>query len=399
MERNIFEEEHEMFRDSVRTFLQKEIQPHVERWQEQGIVDREAFLKAGEQGLLLMWADEKYGGAGMADFRYEQIFIEEMARYGDPGFFATLHSRLVAPYIGELGTEEQKERWLPKCVSGESILAIAMTEPGAGSDVAGIRTRAEDKGDHWLLNGSKTYISNGINADLVLVAARSVPEQSHGLGLFVVERGMEGFERGRNLKKMGLKSQDTAELFFNNVKVPKENVLGDPTRGFYYLMQFLAEERLLGACGYIAAGQVAFDVTMDYITERKAFGRRIADFQNSRFAMADMRMELDIAQVYVDRCVEEHNKGKLTAEIAARAKLYTSELEGRVMDKCVQLHGGAGYMDEYPISRMFLNARVSRIYAGSSEIMREIIARSIGLDPRQRKPKAVEGSGTKASAA
>ncbi len=399
MERNIFEEEHEMFRDSVRTFLQKEIQPHVERWQEQGIVDREAFLKAGEQGLLLMWADEKYGGAGMADFRYEQIFIEEMARYGDPGFFATLHSRLVAPYIGELGTEEQKERWLPKCVSGESILAIAMTEPGAGSDVAGIRTRAEDKGDHWLLNGSKTYISNGINADLVLVAARSVPEQSHGLGLFVVERGMEGFGRGRNLKKMGLKSQDTAELFFNNVKVPKENVLGDPTRGFYYLMQFLAEERLLGACGYIAAGQVAFDVTMDYITERKAFGRRIADFQNSRFAMADMRMELDIAQVYVDRCVEEHNKGKLTAEIAARAKLYTSELEGRVMDKCVQLHGGAGYMDEYPISRMFLNARVSRIYAGSSEIMREIIARSIGLDPRQRKPKAVEGSGTKASAA
>jgi alkylation response protein AidB-like acyl-CoA dehydrogenase len=399
MERTLFEEEHEMFRDSVRAFLRNEIQPHSERWHEQGIVDREAFLKAGEQGLLLMWADEKYGGAGMQDFRYEQIFIEEMARYGDAGFFATLHSRLVGPYIGELGTEEQKQRWLPKCVSGENILAIAMTEPGAGSDVAGMRTRAEDKGDHWLLNGSKTYISNGINADLVVVAARTVPDSTHGLGLFVIERGMEGFERGRNLKKMGLKSQDTAELFFNNVKVPKENVLGDATRGFYYLMQFLAEERLLGACGYLAAGQAAFDITMDYIQERKAFGRRIADFQNSRFAMADMRMELDIAQVYVDRCVEEHNEGRLTAEIAARAKLFTSELEGRVMDQCVQLHGGAGYMDEYPISRMYMNARISRIYAGSSEIMREIIARSIGLDPRQKQPRSLEDAKAKASAA
>ncbi len=399
MERKLFDEEHEIFRDSVRTFLKNEIQPHADRWQEQGIVDREAFLKAGEQGLLLMWADEKYGGAGMQDFRYEQIFIEEMARYGDPGFFATLHSRLVGPYIGELGTEEQKERWLPKCVSGENILAIAMTEPGAGSDVAGMRTKAEDKGDHWLLNGSKTYISNGINADLIVVAARTVPDSTHGLGLFVVERGMEGFERGRNLKKMGLKSQDTAELFFNNVKVPKENVLGEATKGFYYLMQFLAEERLLGAAGYLASGQAAFDITMDYITERKAFGRRIADFQNSRFAMADMRMELDIAQVYVDRCVEEHNQGKLTAEVAARAKLYTSELEGRVMDQCVQLHGGAGYMDEYVISRMYTNARISRIYAGSSEIMREIIARSIGLDPRQKKPKSLADAKAKASAA
>src|SRR6056297_2626047 len=382
MERKLFDEEHEIFRDSVRTFLKNEIQPHSDRWHEQGIVDREAFLKAGEQGLLLMWADEKYGGAGMKDFRYEQIFIEEMARWGDPGFFATLHSRLVGPYIGELGTEEQKERWLPKCVSGENILAIAMTEPGAGSDVAGMRTKAEDKGDHWLLNGSKTYISNGINADL-----------------FVVERDMEGFERGRNLSKMGLKSQDTAELFFNNVKVPKENVLGEPTKGFYYLMQFLAEERLLGACGYLGAGQAAFDITMDYIQERKAFGRRVADFQNTRFAMADMRMELDIAQVYVDRCVEEHNEAKLTAEVAARAKLFTSELEGRVMDQCVQLHGGAGYMDEYVISRMYTNARVSRIYAGSSEIMREIIARSIGLDPRQKKPKSVADAKAKASAA
>ena len=389
MKRRIFDEEHDMFRDSVRSFLQKEIQPHSERWHEQGIVDREAFLKAGEQGLLLMWADEKYGGAGVEDFRYEQILIEENARFGDAGFFATLHSRLVGPYIGELGTEEQKERWLPKSISGEHILAVAITEPGAGSDVAGIRTRAEDKGDHYLLNGSKIYISNGILADLVVVVARTDMDNSHGLSLFVVERGMEGFERGRNLKKMGLKSQDTAELFFNNVKVPKENLLGEWNRGFYHLMHFLAEERLLGAVGYHAAADAAFDITMDYVTERKAFGQTIADFQNTRFRMADMRTEIDVAQAFIDQCVLEHNEGNLSADDAAKAKLYTSELEGRVMDNCVQLHGGAGYMEEYPICRMYLNARVSRIYAGSSEVMREIIARSIGLDPRKKKARPV----------
>lgn len=386
-----------MFRDSVRSFMKNEIQPHSDRWHEQGIVDRDAFLKAGAQGLLLMWADEKYGGAGVPDFRYEQILIEENARFGDAGFFMTLHNRLVGPYIGELGTEEQKARWLPKCVSGEHILAVAITEPGAGSDVAGLRTRAEDKGDHYLLNGSKTYISNGINADLVVVVARTDGGGSHGLSLFVVERDMPGFERGRNLKKMGLKSQDTAELFFNNVKVPKKNLLGELNRGFYHLMHFLAEERLLGAVGYVAASEVAFDLTMDYIRERKAFGQTIADFQNTRFRMADMRTEIDIAQTFIDRCVEEHNESILTADDAAKAKLYTSELEGRVMDTCVQLHGGAGYMDEYPICRMYLNARVSRIYAGSSEIMREIIARSVGLDPRKKMPRAVDNN--RASAA
>ena len=377
-----------MFRDAVRSFFINEIKPHSDRWQEQGIVDREAFLKAGAQGLLMTWADEKYGGAGIRDFRYEQIIIEENARNGDAGFFMTLHSRLVGPYIGELGTDEQKARWLPKCVSGENILAVAITEPGAGSDVAGIRTRAVDMGDHYLLNGSKTYISNGILADLVIVVARTNPENSHGLSLFVVERGMEGFERGRNLKKMGLKSQDTAELFFNNVKVPKDNLLGTFDRGFYQLMHFLAEERLLGAVGYLAMANAAFDITMEYIQERKAFGQTIGSFQNSRFKMADMRMELDIAQAFVDRCVEEHNDGKLSAADSAKAKLYTSELEGRVMDTCVQLHGGAGYMDEYPISRMYTNARISRIFAGSSEVMREIIARSIGLDPRKKKAKS-----------
>ena len=388
MDRNIFEEEHEMFRDSVRSFMKNEIRPHTDKWHEQGIVDREAFLKAGEMGLLLMWADEKYGAAGVTDFRYEQILIEENAHHGDAGFFMTLHSRLVGPYIGELGTEEQKERWLPKCVSGEHVLAVAITEPGAGSDVAGIRTKAEDKGDHFLLNGSKTFISNGILADLVVVVAKTDPSSRHGLSLFVVERGMEGFERGENLKKMGLKSQDTAEMFFNNVKVPKENLLGELHRGFYQLMRFLAEERLLGACGYVANAEAAFNMTLDYVNERKAFGKTLADFQNTRFVLADMRTEIDVGYAFIDRCVEEHNKGTLSADDAAKAKLWTSELEGRVTDQCVQLHGGNGYMDEYPISRMFANARVSRIYAGSSEIMREIIARSIGLDPRKKQNKS-----------
>ena len=387
VDRTIFEEEHEMFRDASRNFLANEIKPHSDRWQEQGIVDREAFLKAGEQGLLLMWADEKYGGAGVSDFRYEQVLMEEMARHGDAGFFMTLHSRLVGPYIGELGTEEQKQRWLPKCISGESILAVAITEPGAGSDVSGIRTRAEDKGDHYLLNGSKTFISNGILADLVVVVARTDPESRHGLSLFVVERGMEGFERGKNLKKMGLKSQDTAELFFNNVKVPKENLLGEFNRGFYQLMHFLAEERLLGGCQYLANSEAAFELTMEYVSERQAFGQDVADFQNTRFKLADMRMEIDIAQAYIDQCVLAHNEGKLSAEDAAKAKLFCSELEARVTDECVQLHGGNGYMDEYPISRMYTNARISRIYAGTSEIMREIIARSIGLDPRKKRKK------------
>ena len=386
MDRYIFEEEHEMFRDSVRSFFINEIQPHVDRWNEAEIVDREAFLKAGEQGLLCMWADEKYGGAGITDFRFEQIMLEENAKYGDVGFFIFLHNRLVGPYIGDLGTDEQKARWLPKCVSGENVLAIAMTEPGAGSDLSAIRTKAEDKGDHFLLNGSKTYISNGILADLVIVAAKTDPNNPHGISLLVVERGMEGFERGRNLKKMGMHSQDTAELFFNNVKVPKENLLGQHNRGFYHLMHFLAEERLLSAVGSLANAEAAFAVTLEYANERKAFGRKIADFQVNRFKFADMRTEMDVCQAFIDRCVMVHNEGNLTAEDAAKAKLYATELEDRVTDHCVQLHGGAGYMDEYPISRMYTTARVSRIYAGSSEIMREIIARSIGLDPRQ-KPK------------
>ena len=384
MERQIFTEEHEMFRDAVRNFLQNEIMPHRDRWAEAGIVDREAYEKMGEQGMLLMWADEKYGGAGVSDFRYEQVLLEENARYGDLGFFAWLHSRLVAPYIGEFGTEEQKERWLPDCVAGKKILALAMTEPGAGSDISGIRAKAEDKGDHFILNGSKTFISNGILADLVIVAARTSTENKHGLSLFVVERGMEGFERGDNFKKMGLSSQDTAELFFNDVKVPRENLLGEQDRGFYHLMHGLAEERLIAAVGFLANAEAAFEVTMEYIGDRKMFGQTLAEFQNTRFKMAEMRTQLDVAQVFVDQCVMIHNERKLTAEDAAKAKLHASEVEAMVTDECLQLHGGNGYMDEYQISRMYTAARVSRIYAGTSEIMKEIIARSIGLDPRKK---------------
>jgi alkylation response protein AidB-like acyl-CoA dehydrogenase len=330
-----------------------------------------------------MWADEAHGGAGVADFRYEQILIEENARHGDSGFFCTLHSRLVGPYIGKIGNDEQRARILPRAARGEAILAIAMTEPQTGSDLAGIRARAEDKGDYWLLNGAKTFISNGILADYVVVAARTSPDNPHALGLFIVERGMPGFERGRRLKKMGLHSQDTAELFFENVRVPKANVLGDPAQGFRYLTRHLAEERLLGACGYLACAQVAFDLTLDYVKERKAFGRPVGMFQNSRFKLAQLRAELDAQQTFVDQCVLLHNAGKLSVEIAASAKLLCSELEGRVVDEGVQLHGGSGYMDEYRISRMYTDARISRIYAGSSEIMKEIIGRGLGLDERK----------------
>ena len=383
MPRLIFEEEHDLFREQVRRFMQTEIAPHVEAWRKAGICDKDAFRKAGAQGLLLMWADPQYGGAGLADFRFEQVVMEECIRYGDVGLYFGLHSRLVGPYIGGLGSQELKQRLLPKCVSGETILGIAMTEPSAGSDLAGIRTRAVQDGDDWVINGSKTYISNGINGGAFVVAARTVPDRPHGLGLFVVEAGMPGFRRGRKLEKMGLESQDTAELFFDNVRVPAANVLGDPQRGFYHLMHFLAEERLINACQVIAHAQVAFDITMGYIHERKAFGRPIAAFQNTRFKMAEMRTALDVTQTFIDQLVLLHNEGKLTAELAAEAKLQATETESFVMDECVQLHGGAGYMREYRISRMFTDARVSRIYAGSSEIMKEIIARGMGLDERE----------------
>ena len=383
MRRLIFDAEHEQFRDSVRRFMETEVAPHAERWREAGIVDREIYLKAGAAGLLCTWADQRYGGAGIDDFRFEQIIIEENMRHGDIGFYINLHNDLVAPYIAKLGDEEQKARWMPGIVDGSKILAVAMTEPSTGSDLAGMRTRATDQGDHWLLSGAKTYISNGILSDLVVVAARTDPVKPHGISLFVIERGMEGFERGRKLAKMGLKSQDTAELFFHDVKVPRENMLGESGQGFKYLARFLAQERLVAAIGFMGTAQTAFDITLEYVKERRAFGRPIGAFQNTRFTLAGLRAELDMAQTYVDQCVLLLNAGELSPEDASAAKLVSSELEGRVVDACVQLHGGAGYMDEYRISRMFTDARISRIFAGTSEIMKEIIGRSLGLDERK----------------
>ncbi|GAA6137281.1 acyl-CoA dehydrogenase family protein [Arenicella sp. 4NH20-0111] len=373
-----FTEEQNMFREAYRKFLETEITPNMPKWREAGIVDRVAFSKAGSQGFLMVWPEEKYGGMGDDDFRYEQIVIEETVRQQCGEWFNTLHSRLVGPYLYKYANEEQRERFLPPCVSGEKILAVAMTEPDAGSDLSGMRSTARDAGDHFVLNGSKTYISNGILADLVVVAAKlEGAESSHAMILMVVERGMEGFERGRNLDKMGLKAQDTAELFFNNVKVPKENILGEPGKGFFYLMEGLAEERLINAVGTIANARKAFDVTREFVMQRKAFGKKVSDFQNTQFKMAEMDTEIEVAQVYLDYCVEMHNAGKLTANMGAKLKLLGAEIEWKMMDLGVQLHGGAGYMQEYEICRMFTDARISRIYAGTSEIMKLILGREI----------------------
>ena len=376
-----FTEEQQMFRQAYRKFLESEVQPHIPRFQEQGIVDREIFKKAGDQGFLMIWPDEKYGGTGDTDFRYEQVIIEETTRAGCGEWFNTLHSRLVGPYFQNIGNEEQRQRFLPGCVSGDKILAVAMTEPDAGSDLSGIRTNAVDAGDHFLLNGSKTYISNGINADYVIVAAKTDPDNNpYSVALLVVERGMEGFERGRNLDKMGMHAQDTAELFFNNVKVPKENCLGEPDKGFVYLMEGLAEERLISATGSAASARAAFNLTRTFVMERKVFGKPLSKMQNTEFKMAEMDTEIDIIQAYVDHCVDLHNDGQLTVNMAAKAKLQATEIEWRMLDLGVQLHGGAGYMMEYPISYMFTSARINRILAGSSEIMKYIIGRDVFSD-------------------
>ena len=353
--RNFTEEQH-MFRAAYRKFLETEISPKMEQWREDSIVGREAFLAAGRQGMLMVWPDEKYGGLGDNDFRYEQIIIEELQRADCVEFYAPLHSRLVGPYF-KLGNEEQRERFLPKCATGETILAVAMTEPGAGSDLSGMRSEAKDMGDHFVLNGSKTYISNGINADVVIVAAKLAgADNPYAMVLLIVERGMEGFERGRNLDKMGLKAQDTAELFFNDVKVPKANVIGEPGKGFAYLMNGLAEERLIAAVGNIAAARHAFDLTRQYVMERKVFGKQLSEMQNTQFKMAEIDTEIEIVETYVDVLVERHNRGALDANMAAKAKLQSSELQGRAVDLGVQLHGGAGYMQEYEICRMYTDA-------------------------------------------
>ncbi len=373
-----FTEEQCMFREAYRRFLEQEIAPHMQAWREAGICDRAAFRKAGEQGFLMIWPEEQYGGTGDGDFRYEQIIIEETCRVGCMEWFNTLHSRLVGPYLGKLGTPEQKERFLAPAVAGEAILAVAMTEPDAGSDLSGMRTTLTRDGDDFVLNGSKIYISNGINADLVIVAAKfEADDNPYSMALCVVERGMDGFERGANLDKIGLKAQDTAELFFNDVKIPGDNVLGEPGKGFYYLMEGLAEERLIAACQFTVSARKTFDLTREFVMQRKAFGKRIADFQNTQFKMAEMDTEIDVMQAFVDFCVAMHNEGKLSANLAAKAKLQASEVEWRMADLGVQLHGGAGYMMEYEVAHIFTGARVNRILAGSSEIMKHIIGRDV----------------------
>jgi alkylation response protein AidB-like acyl-CoA dehydrogenase len=382
MDRTIFDNEHKMFRDSFRKFAQQEIAPHHAKWEEEGIVPREVWTKAGQYGFLGMDVPEQYGGGGIKDFRYNTIVTEELVKVGASGVGFGLHSDIVIPYILTYGTEEQKQRWLPKMISGEMITAIAMSEPGAGSDLQGVRTTAvrDTSNGHYIVNGSKTFITNGINSDFVLAVCKTDPEQGHkGISLIAIERGMEGFTRGRNLEKIGLKAQDTAELFFSNVKVPCENLLGDEGMGFYYLMMQLPQERLAIAVGAIAACQHMLDMTINYCKEREAFGRPIGKFQNSRFKLAEMKTETTIGQVFIDRCIMELNDNNLTAEQAAMAKWWTTDLQNRVADQCLQLHGGYGYMLEYPISKAWMDSRVQSIYGGTNEIMKEIIGRAMGF--------------------
>ncbi|MFE4450720.1 acyl-CoA dehydrogenase family protein [Streptomyces sp. NPDC056796] len=378
MQRQIFTEEHEAFRGTVRTFLDREVLPHYEQWEEDGIVSREAWLAAGRQGLLGLAVPEEYGGGGTTDFRYSAVLAEEFTRAGVAGLALGLHNDIVGPYLTGLGTREQKRRWLPGFCGGRTITAIAMTEPGAGSDLQGIRTTAEDKGDHWLLNGSKTFISNGILADLVIVVARTSPEGgAKGLSLLVVERGAEGFGRGRNLDKIGQRSQDTAELFFDGVRVPKENLLGELDGAFVHLMTNLAQERMGIAVAGIAAAEHLLEITTRYVKEREAFGRPLSKLQHVRFEIAEMATECAVTRTFVDRCVVDHSEGALDAVHASMAKWWATELQKRVADRCLQLHGGYGYMADHRVARAFTDGRIQTIYGGTTEIMKEIIGRSL----------------------
>ncbi|MCI2416699.1 acyl-CoA dehydrogenase family protein [Saccharopolyspora sp. K220] len=380
MRRELFEPEHEAFRETVRTFINKELVPHVEEWEAAGMVSREAWLAAGAQGLLGFAVDEQYGGGGVDDFRFNAVFDEELVNAGISGFGSPLHNDIIAPYLIKLATEEQKQRWLPGFCRGEIITAIAMTEPGAGSDLQGIRTTAVRDGDDFVINGQKTFISNGILADLVIVVARTDPDAGHeGISLLVVERGTPGFERGRNLDKIGQKSQDTAELFFNDVRVPARNLLGVEGQGFIHLMQNLPQERLSIAVASAASAAKVLEITKDYCRDRTAFGRPIGKFQHVRFELAEMATEVEIGRVFADRCVRDHVRGELDAEHAAMAKWWLSELNKRVVDRCLQLHGGYGYMAEYPVAKAYLDTRIQTIYGGTTEIMKEIIGRSMGF--------------------
>jgi alkylation response protein AidB-like acyl-CoA dehydrogenase len=379
--KTLYEPEHEAFRSSVRSFVEKEVVPHHAEWEKAGIVDRSLWTEAGKQGFLGMDVPEQYGGGGVKDFRYNAVLDEEIVRVGASGVGWGLHNDVVAPYLLELATEEQKSRWLPGFCSGELITAIAMSEPAAGSDLQGIKTYARRDGDDWILNGSKTFITNGINADLVVVVARTNPDAkaSAGTSLLVVERDMPGFTRGRNLEKVGLKAQDTSELFFDDVRVPAGNVLGQVDAGFLHLMQMLPQERLSIAVVAVAASRFVFDTTLEYCRTRQAFGRPIGSFQHNRFVLAEMATEIEIAETYLEKAILEHNEGRFTVQDAAMSKWWTTELQKRVVDSCVQLHGGYGYMLEYPVAKAFLDSRIQTIYGGTTEIMKEIIGRSLGV--------------------
>jgi acyl-CoA dehydrogenase len=381
MQRDLFTEDHDAFRRTVRGFYERHVIPFHKEWEEAGIVDRGVWLEAGKQGLLGMEVPEEYGGGGVSDFRYNVVVTEENVRARASGIGFGLHNDVVAPYLLKLATEEQKQRWLPGFCTGEIITAIAMSEPGAGSDLQGITTTAVRDGDDWVLNGQKTFITNGINSDLVIVVAKTDPEAkaAYGTSLLVVERGMAGFERGRNLDKVGLKAQDTAELFFTDVRVPGENLLGELNRGFFHLMDNLPQERLAIAVGAAAAVERVLEETLDYCKSRTAFGRPIGSFQNTRFVLAEMATEAQIARVFVDRCITELNAGRLSVSDAAMAKWWTTELQKRAVDAALQLHGGYGYMLEYPIAKAYLDSRVQTIYGGTTEIMKEIIGRSLGV--------------------
>jgi len=380
--RDLFDDDHEAFRDSLRAWVAKEVSPHYLEWEAAGIAPRDLFTSAGELGFIGMQIPEEYGGGGTSDFRFNLVVAEELAAagIGGAGLGLTLHNDITTPYFTDICNDEQKRRWLPGIASGELITAVAMTEPGTGSDLAGMVTTAIRDGDEYVLNGSKTFITNGINADLIIVAAKTDPSQRHGgLSLLIVERGMDGFERGRNLEKVGLHSQDTAELFFDDVRVPVANLLGDEGKGFNYLTGNLAQERLSIAATGIATARAALGWTVDYVTERTAFGTPISSFQNTKFVLAQVDTEVEIGQAYIDQCVRKLNAGTLTADEAARAKLWCTELQQTAIDRCLQLFGGYGYMLEYPIARAYADARITSIYGGTSEVMKTIIAKSIGL--------------------
>ena len=381
MQRTLTEPEHEAFRQTVRTFLERHVLPRHADWERAGIVDRDVWVEAGKQGLLGMDVPEEYGGGGVADFRYHVVLDEEVTRSGASGLGIGLHNDIIAPYLLSLGTDEQKARWLPPFCAGEMITAIAMSEPGAGSDLQAIRTYARRDGDDWVLSGAKTFITNGINADLVLVVAKTDPDAdgARGLSLLAVERGMAGFERGRNLDKIGLKAQDTAELFFDEVRVPVTNLVGEENRGFVHLMENLPQERLSIAVAAVAACEKVLELTLDYVKGRQAFGRPVGSFQHSRFVLAEIATQTTVARTFVDECVRQHLRGELTISDAAMAKWWTTDLQNKVADACLQLHGGYGYMSEYAVSKAWLDGRVQAIYGGTNEIMKEIVGRGLGL--------------------